>query len=1004
MEFLLMVWPSAKTPQGLRCVRTLDRTILGSFYLGEVQVIDLWRRSPAKIIAKLQKLDYYKSLPKDVLVKYSNASFDTVKRIIFLWRSIEANILTANPGLIGKPLTLLHKRLWHWCITGAIHSYHGFMTQYKRLTLHLLHYSNKVLPDSQNAAPCGVPGVKRGALGPLWFEMIPALKHIALAKVLGDLGKVPDAAFKSVAYLIQRRSAPPPPLTDARFEEEVESMRKEFLQRIDFSESQMHETAAAMLRMGNFIEKANANPRPHISLSANGGYQASRNGGGKGMNIAKQFMARYVHRTADSDFEGKTIWGAPLTLKKGVRPYRTICRHQELRDDIPFLRSAFRDEWAPGGLLKAVCSEQSSHCSLEGPVLGLDESLPHQLLQLAHEEIVAHGWLQGPAYHTLERNKVLFRPAPVPTELILQSENGDKVRGLSKPPSFVTLFLQPFAHFLAGLAKVVPSLKSAFTRSYKGWDLAVMLSRRTDNYIEPFSGLSAIDLTGSTNGIDWEFIKNLVKPLIGRFSKSVYELAYLEQALALLISPRRMEVRRRPSDTDHRIIMTETGVHMGDPGAKEILCIMNAAIELMVYRDVPRLPPTLIAGDDIGAVRTHQRHSAIIAKHQNYGNDINADKAQFSYYFIWFCEEVLRYRGATINSGLPPWKVTTDKIHLDVVKMRLLSPFASTGDFDLKRNPAFGKGNALYDQLLNIKEEEKERSDFLLHTFNNWMSSFLRDDPWVYMPRAVGGCNVPWPHSWNELYERIKAECHPYAMKLYAALKNASGEPPLLLHVLTRKMSSGASARGIIDPMNLEGIVQTAMIAGLQFQDKSKTLDWFLADIQSKRDYECSFKDALHHARVSGYVSFGNIAENLDRVTTMRLLFAYASGAMGDSSGFVEAAHERVPLPGEILTEFIEEIENCKRLVGATPADLTLTSDDVDQFRKWVLQGAPNFVAAMSQSWIPKEALVDSMNGMTIHMPPKLRIIIPGSVNDPHIDIQMGPAAETISRQRQRLR
>jgi hypothetical protein len=834
--------------------------------------------------------------------------------------------------------------------------------------------------------------------------MFPALKHIALAKVLGDLGKVPDAAIKSVAYLIQRRSAPPPPLDDKRFEEEVESMRVQFIRRIELSESQMFETSAAMLRMGNFIEKANALPRPHISLSANGGYQSSRANGGKGMDIAKRFMTRYVHRAADRNFDGKTIWGAPLTLKKGVRPYRTICRHHELRDDIPFMRSAFRDEFAPGGLLKAVLSESSSYNSLEGPVLGLDEALPHQLLQLAHEECVAHGWLQGPAYHTLERNKVLFRPAPVPTELILQSENGDKVRGLSKPPSFVTLFLQPFAHFLAGLAKVVPSLKSAFTRSYKGWDLAVGLSRRTDNYIEPKSGFSAIDLTGSTNGIDWDFVRELVNPLISRFSANAYELAYLQQALALLISPRKMEVRRKPTDTAHRIILTECGVHMGDPGAKEILCIMNAAIELMVYRDVPRLPPTLIAGDDIGAVRTRRRHRAIIAKHRSYGNAINSDKAQFSYYFVWFCEEILRYREGTINSGSPPWQLKTDKIHLDVVKMRLLSPFASTGDFDIKRNPAFGKGNALYEQLLNIREGEKKRSEFLLHTFNNWMSSFLRDDPWVYLPRSVGGCNVPWPHSWQELYERIVAECPPYAMKLYSALNCGEGEPPLLLHVLARKMSSGASARGIIDPMNLEGIVQTAMISGLQFQDKSKNLDWFLADIQSKRSYTCNYKDALRHARASGFVSVANIAENLDRVSTMRLLFAYASGAMGDPTEFVETARDRVPLPSEVLTEFIHEIENCKRLAGASPADLTLNPEDVDQFRGWVLRGAPNFVASMSKSWIPKEALVDSMNGMTIRMPPKLRDIIPGSVNDPHIDIQSGPAAETISRKRKRLR
>jgi hypothetical protein len=284
------------------------------------------------------------------------------------------------------------------------------------------------------------------------------------------------------------------------------------------------------------------------------------------------------------------------------------------------------------------------------------------------------------------------------------------------------------------------------------------------------------------------------------------------------------------------------------------------------------------------------------------------------------------------------------------------------------------------------------------------MSSFLRDDPWVYLPRAVGGCNVPWPHSWKELYERIEQDCPAYAMKLYSALNRKEGEdPPLMLHVLARKMSSGASARGIIDPMNLEGIVQTAMIAGLQFQDQSKKLEWFLADIQSKRSYECNFKDALRHARASGYVSTANIAENLDRVTTMRLLFAYASGAMGSLSDYLETSHERVPTPSEVMREFITEMEQCTKLVGIDRSDLRTTPLDISNFKEWVLQGAPNFVASMSKSWIPKEALVDSMNGMTIHMPPRFRDIIPGSVNDPHIDIQSGPAAVIISKKRKRL-
>jgi len=492
-------------------------------------------------------------------------------------------------------------------------------------------------------------------------------------------------------------------------------------------------------------------------------------------------------------------------------------------------------------------------------------------------------------------------------------------------------------------------------------------------------------------------------PLLVRFTNNKYEFAYLEQALVLLLRPRRMEVRRSHADRSHRIILTESGIHMSDPGTKEILCIMNAAIELMVYRDVPRLPPTLIAGDDIGSVRTIARHNAIIAKHKSYGNDINFTKAQFSKSFCWFCEEVLRYREGTINSGKAPWELSTDHIHLDVVKMRLLAPFASTGDFDLKRNPAFGKGDALYDQLLNLSAEEKTRKEYLLSTFNNWMSSFLQDDPWVYLPRVVGGCNVPWPGTQQELYRRIVSECPTYSMKLYSALSRQGEEIPLLLHVLTRRMSTGSSARGIIDPMNLEGIVQTAYITGSQFQDRSKKLEWFLADIQSKVSYPCSFKDALKHARKCGYISVANMAENLDRLSAMRYFFASASGVFGEPEDFLEVSKERIPTPSEIVNDFKQELLESKRLVGIYPNDLKVTPEEVIAFKEWVLSGAPNFVAQMSNYWIPREALVNSMNGMTIRMPPQFSRILPGSEADPHIDIQTGPAALVISRRRQRL-
>jgi hypothetical protein len=427
-------------------------------------------------------------------------------------------------------------------------------------------------------------------------------------------------------------------------------------------------------------------------------------------------------------------------------------------------------------------------------------------------------------------------------------------------------------------------------------------------------------------------------------------------------------------------------------------------MELMVYSDVPRLPPSLIAGDDHGAVRTYDRHRRLIATHIEYGNEIQETKAQFSVHFMTFCEEMLVYVTKAINRGIPPWKLPDDEdhlnIHRDTVKMRLLAPFSSTGEFQISDNPAFGKGSALYDQLLVHKNEE--RKNFILHTFNNWMASFLREDPLVYLPRCVGGLNVPWPHSWKELADYVIDNVDPILSMVYLTLSK-QGDPPLLFHVLTRRMSTGASARGIIDPMTPMATVQYAQIAGSQFQDQSKELDWFLADVQSKKSYPCSYKDALANARRQGYVSYSTIADNLDRMTAMRVSLAAAAGAF-PLEDVVQVSRERRPTPKEVLQTFInDELPHSRRLYGADPSDLKPTADSVAELRKWILAGAPNFISTMKKGWVPASAVTDSLNGMTIAMPPKVDAKpVPGSQDDEHFSPQEGYTASVISRKRLR--
>jgi len=133
-------------------------------------------------------------------------------------------------------------------------------------------------------------------------------------------------------------------------------------------------------------------------------------------------------------------------------------------------------------------------------------------------------------------------------------------------------------------------------------------------------------------------------------------------------------------------------------------------------------------------------------------------------------------------------------------------------------------------------------------------------------------------------------------------------------------------------------------------------------------------------------------------------MFAVASGVFGKSE-LAASKQERTPTPCEILHEFVhEEVPRCQRLVGASQKDFELKPEHIDTFKAWVLSGCPNFQTALQKGWVPKEALIDSMNGMTIQMPPPIHKGIRGSEADEHIDIQDVPAARIITAKRARLR
>jgi hypothetical protein len=430
-------------------------------------------------------------------------------------------------------------------------------------------------------------------------------------------------------------------------------------------------------------------------------------------------------------------------------------------------------------------------------------------------------------------------------------------------------------------------------------------------------------------------------------------------------------------------------------------------LEIMVYNIVPNVPPAQVAGDDNIGVKSKEMHNAIIAKHIQYGNEIRYDKAQFSQIFVWYCEEILRYLPNSIGMGRAPWQVNydTENIHIDVVKMRLLSPFSSTAsDQGSEKNPSIGKGDALWEFITNVKRAEIVT--YVRHTFFNWMSSYLIDDPLKFLPRSCGGNNVPYVGDRQELYESIINRNGSIIATIYRKLRFET-EPPPLFSVIVSRMATGNVARGVIDPISFSLSAQFATIAFAQFQDRTRTLDSFLEELQSQKSYTVAAKDAIRYARSQGYLNYHDIVENLDRLTTMRITMACAAGAV-ELDDILPTRRKRLQSPSEVLRQFVdEELPNSHRLYGASKGDFVASADDLRAFREWILDGNPNFVISQRQYWVPRDAVTDSLLGMSVKLPwsGEIRDPVPGSVKDTGRKRRNDdPRGRVISPKRRRLR
>jgi hypothetical protein len=766
-------------------------------------------------------------------------------------------------------------------------------------------------------------------------------------------------------------------------------------------------TEKALDQMVNLIKKRMPTPRPHISLSASACYGKTRSQGGRLFDFLGKWIEDFVQTSIEDDVEDATIFGAPYRTISGIPKMYTMCRRDTLDvEQRNFLSSAFRNEMGTNTAMAVMFGGENSHISIEEPIFGLDPELPLQMLQFAVEQMFKSGYIAGKPYgfdinRTITPKRIVAKAHPV-------VEPGNKIRWITMEESHVTVFLQPLAHWFAGVIGNIPSLQSAFSRSYKGWDVAVHLERQAEYRIG--AGFGTFDLKGASNNLNKEFLKEIGERIIREFSPDITSRNFLLLSLSILLKDREIEIYQDEGDLDyHQLIICTNGILMGNPGTKELLCLSNAVIHVICSQGLGvqhRVPYCLIAGDDVFTYCHKKFFLELIKTHQQYGNVIQESKTLFSRYCAFFTEEVLRNNPHAIGIGKSPWENHDNVpnydggIHVDVIKLRLLSPFGlqSIMADDSYKNPAIGKANALKNVF---RWFPNDRMKYVASCrFNQWMSSFTGGHPSVFLPRWMGGYGFPWLGQRDELASLLITNCHSAIIRIATMKLNIQEDYPTVIDFITRRMATGNTVRGLLDPLPYLLSDQYLNLTLQAWGDQCRNFQSLAEELQSKKSYEVRSRDIHRYAKSIGYSGSHDIVDTLDRLTAIRIGMVASIGLLSVED-VIPSHDKKLPNPNEVLDNFMENEIGYFNEASFRREQLDPTQEDYAVFRSWVLKGMDDAPVNNNQIFIPARAITDSLNGMTIPLPYKPpENIIKGSVMDEDREVILGYIAQMVDLRR----
>jgi hypothetical protein len=337
---------------------------------------------------------------------------------------------------------------------------------------------------------------------------------------------------------------------------------------------------------------------------------------------------------------------------------------------------------------------------------------------------------------------------------------------------------------------------------------------------------------------------------------------------------------------------------MGDPGAKAVLTLHNLCAELEAFiryrigQDVSdaellrrlekmkEIPSSwwrhfACSGDDHTALgpieylreitRSHSRNGMSVSWSQNFVSKIGG----------FYCEESFFIRGySTKDLFLKKflWQLGYEShVHVDAIKLRLLSPCSKEHEGKDESNPAIGKSQQLSKVLRWLESPLDSFKKWASWRFSDRMSGFLPDDGSHFLPVSLGGLSTPaWHMTFSETEDII---INLSSSHLSLIEKVLSGDSTHLDRRVISSFASNSRARGID-----ADVIQDHVRDLLSNIDLTKAID--VNEIQSIIDVDpdefksWTARKKFHVASTHNFISINDAINLIERPYIFRdLLF-----------------------------------------------------------------------------------------------------------------------------------